>query len=134
MYSCSLCASGFLYKMLFKTVASILLLNLDKKVTFLWYFRCYSKKNVFFFWYYRTIWYTSQKEEHYYIVLVTRLLPSTHCGDSYVSVRLQLFRERLSEKVHATIPKGIVGGFEFTVFQRSLKEWHERRRKYVCGC
>ena len=29
---------------------------------------------------------------------------------------------RLSEKVHATIPKGIVGGFEFTVFQRSLKE------------
>ena len=133
MYSCSLCASGFLYKMLFKTVASILLLNLDKKVTFLWYFRCCSKK-CFFFWYYRTIWYTSQKEEHYYIVLVTRLLPSTHCGDSNVSVRLQLFRERLSEKVHATIPKGIVGGFEFTVFQRSLKEWHERRRKYVCGC
>ena len=133
MYSCSLCASGFLYKMLFKTVASILLLNLDKKVTFLWYFRCCSKK-CFFFWYYRTIWYTSQKEEHYYIVLVTRLLPSTHCGDSYVSVRLQLFRERLSEKVHTTIPKGIVGGFEFTVFQRSLKEWHERRRKYVCGC
>ena len=133
MYSCSLCASGFLYKMLFKTVASILLLNLDKKVTFLWYFRCCSKK-CFFFWYYRTIWYTSQKEEHYYIVLVTRLLPDTHCGDSYVSVRLQLFRERLSEKVHTTIPKGIVGGFEFTVFQRSLKEWHERRRKYVCGC
>ena len=26
-----------------------------------------------------------------------------------------LFRERLSEKVHATILKGIVGGFEFTV-------------------
>ena len=26
-------------------------------------------------------------------------------------VRLQLFRERLSEKVHAAIPKGIVGGF-----------------------
>ena len=31
---------------------------------------------------------------------------------------IQLFRERLSEKVHATIPKGIVGGFEFTVLQR----------------
>ena len=30
---------------------------------------------------------------------------------------LQLFRERLSEKVHATIPKGIVGGFEFAVLQ-----------------
>ena len=29
---------------------------------------------------------------------------------------IQLFRERLSEKVHVTIPKGIVvGGFEFTV-------------------
>ena len=25
---------------------------------------------------------------------------------------IQLFRERLSEKVHATIPKGIVGSFE----------------------
>ena len=35
---------------------------------------------------------------------------------------IQLLRERLSEKVHATIPKGIVGGFEFTVIQRSLKE------------
>ena len=35
---------------------------------------------------------------------------------------IQLFRERLSEKVHATVPKGIVGGFEFTVIQRSLKE------------
>ena len=28
---------------------------------------------------------------------------------------IQLFRERLSEKEHATIPKGIVAGFEFTV-------------------
>ena len=35
---------------------------------------------------------------------------------------VQLFRQRLSEKVHATISKGIVGGFEFTVLQRSLKE------------
>ena len=39
-----------------------------------------------------------------------------------VLVHLQLFRERLSEKVHATIPKGIVGGFEFSVLQRNLKE------------
>ena len=31
------------------------------------------------------------------------------------SVNIQLFRERLLEKVHATILKGIVGGFEFTV-------------------
>ena len=28
--------------------------------------------------------------------------------------------------MHAIIPKGIVGGFEFTVFQRNFKEWHER--------
>ena len=34
---------------------------------------------------------------------------------------LQQFRERLSEKVHATIPKGIVGGLECSV-QRNLKE------------
>ena len=31
---------------------------------------------------------------------------------------IQLFRERLSDKVHATILKGIVGGFKFTVIQR----------------
>ena len=35
---------------------------------------------------------------------------------------LQQFRERLSEKVHATIPKGIVGGLECSVLQRNLKE------------
>ena len=34
---------------------------------------------------------------------------------------IQLFRERLSEKVHATIPKGIVGGFEFTVLSKKFK-------------
>ena len=47
---------------------------------------------------------------------------------------IQLFRERLLEKVHATIPKGIVGGFEFTVLQRNLKEWHERPWTYDCEC
>ena len=47
---------------------------------------------------------------------------------------IQLFQERLSEKVHATIPKGIVGGFEFTVPQRNLREWHERPWIYVCQC
>ena len=35
---------------------------------------------------------------------------------------IQLFRERLSEKVHATIVKGIMGGFEFSFSQRNLKE------------
>ena len=45
----------------------------------------------------------------------------------------QLFRERLSEK-KCTILKGIVGGFEFTVLYRNLKEWHERPWTYVCEC
>ena len=53
---------------------------------------------------------------------------------SCVNWKIQLFRERLSEKVHVTIPKGIVGGFEFTVLQRNLKEWHERPWTYVCEC
>ena len=35
---------------------------------------------------------------------------------------IQLFRERLSGKVHARILKGIVGGFEFSFFHRNLKE------------
>ena len=47
-------------------------------------------------------------------------------------VHIQLFREGLSEKVHAPIPKGIVGSFEFAVPQRNLKEWHERPLKCVC--
>ena len=47
---------------------------------------------------------------------------------------IQLFREMLSDKVHATTPKGIVGGFESTVFQRNLKEEHERPWTYVCEC
>ena len=38
----------------------------------------------------------------------------------------QLFRERLSEKVHATIPKSIVGRFEFTVLQINLKKCHDK--------
>ena len=42
---------------------------------------------------------------------------------------IQLFRERLSENVHATIPKGIVGSFEFTVLQRNLKELTRKAMK-----
>ena len=38
-------------------------------------------------------------------------------GHTISANRKQLFRERLSEKVHATIPKGIVGGFKLTVLQ-----------------
>ena len=43
-----------------------------------------------------------------------------------MAMRIQLFRERLSEKMHATIPKGIVGDFECTFLQRNLKKWHGR--------
>ena len=39
---------------------------------------------------------------------------------------IQLFRERLSEKVHATNPKGIVGGFEFTVVPKKGTRGHGR--------
>ena len=38
------------------------------------------------------------------------------------------------EKVHATIPEGIVGGFEFTVLLRNLKELYERPWTYVREC
>ena len=47
---------------------------------------------------------------------------------------IKLFRERLLEKVHGIIPKGIVGGFVCPVLQRNLKEWHERPRTYVRKC
>ena len=50
----------------------------------------------------------------------------------FSSYHIQLFRERLSEKVHATIPKGIVGGFEFTVLQRNLKK--KLARKAIKRC
>ena len=43
-------------------------------------------------------------------------------------------RKIVEKDVHATIPKGIAGGFEFTVFQRNLKEWQERPWTYVCEC
>ena len=41
---------------------------------------------------------------------------------------------KVSDKVHPTTSKGIVGGFKFTVFQRNLKEWQERQWTYVCKC
>ena len=47
---------------------------------------------------------------------------------------IQLFREKFSEKVHAAIPKGIMGGSDITVLQWNLKEWHERPWTYVCEC
>ena len=44
---------------------------------------------------------------------------------------IQLFQERLSKKMHATFPKGIVGDFELTVFRGNFKEWQERPETYV---
>ena len=44
---------------------------------------------------------------------------------------IQLFWERLSEKGHMTIPKGIEGSLESTVLQRNLKESHWRPWTYV---
>ena len=44
-------------------------------------------------------------------------------------IYIQLFRERLSEKVQATIPKGIVGGFVCPVLRRNLKEWQRKATK-----
>ena len=56
---------------------------------------------------------------------------ATDIAKSITSARnsIQLCRQRLSEKVHATILKGIVGGFEFTVLQRNLKELARKAMK-----
>ena len=58
----------------------------------------------------------------------TILSPSFHglCKErlaQWPPICIELFREGLSEKVHATIPKGIVGSFECSVLQRNLKQW-----------
>ena len=37
-------------------------------------------------------------------------------------------------KVHTTIPKGIMGGFEVTVLQRNLNKVHERPWNKICHC
>ena len=50
-------------------------------------------------------------------------------SDTDTLERIQLFRERLSKIVHATIPKGIVGSFELTVLHRNLKELARKAMK-----
>ena len=49
--------------------------------------------------------------------LPPRIPGSNPAAGLMIPLKIQLFRERLSENVHATIPIVIVGGFEFTVFQ-----------------
>ena len=46
-------------------------------------------------------------------------------------LRYTAIREGLSEKVLATIPKGILGGFEVSVLQRNMKEL-ARKAMEVC--
>ena len=48
-------------------------------------------------------------------------------SEKRTSLWIQLFRERLSSKVHATIPQSIVGGFEFTAC--SPKKFQRRAGK-----
>ena len=47
---------------------------------------------------------------------------------------IQLFRKKLSEKVHATISKGFVGGFEITVLHRNFERMAREAMDYVSEC
>ena len=47
---------------------------------------------------------------------------------------IRLFRKRSSEKVHATIPKGIEGGFEITVLHRNFERTVREAMDYVSEC
>ena len=55
------------------------------------------------------------KNNFFYSIDLVNLKYSRVPGSVHSARCIQLFRETLSEKVHATIPKGIVGSFEFTV-------------------
>ena len=56
-------------------------------------------------------------------LLTGNQLHDTH--NTNCNINIQLFQERLSEKVHATMLKGIVGSTEWPVLQWNLKEWHK---------
>ena len=102
--------------------------------------------NLWLFFNYCWVYLMSSFESVYWRVRITYrpLRSPKFCSFKYRSYTKQnmtksselhkLIRERLPEKVHATIPKGIVGGFEFAVLHRNLKEWHERPWAYVCEC
>ena len=46
---------------------------------------------------------------------------------------LQLFREWLLEKVHTTIPKGIVGGFDLLFFKK-FQTMAQEAKDVICEC
>ena len=62
------------------------------------------------------------------VLLVPRQSKSGYCGLCVVYTAIS---RKLSEKVHATIPKGIVGDLGFTLLQRHRQEWYERPWMYV---
>ena len=63
------------------------------------------------------------------------LLPWTiEAAKSPGTKTIQLFRKRLSEKVNATIPKGIVGDFEITVLHRNFERMAREAMDYVTEC
>ena len=73
------------------------------------------------------IWIIRESRAKYLIMIITfhSLVLKSERTMAVCNFGTQLFQERLSEKVHATIPKGIVVGFEFTVLQRI---WRNGRR------
>ena len=73
---------------------------------------------------------TNQNGRSILVILIKSNIPS----NPWYIARIQLFRERLSEKLHAAVPIGIVGGFDFIVLERNLKEWYERPWTCVCEC
>ena len=89
---------------------------------------CIKIYNTTFWWVFLTI----------YIIKV--IAPGLYCSYPILNScplafkHIQLFQERLLEKVHATFLKGIVVGFECTVLQRNLKEWHLRPQTHLFEC
>ena len=65
------------------------------------------------------------------LIFLSFVINSSRYGFSFY-LSIQLFQERLSEKVHATIPKGIVGDFEFTVFKEISKNCTRSHGLDVC--
>ena len=61
---------------------------------------------------------TNQNARSILVILIKSNIPSNR----WYIARIQLLRERLLEKLHAVIPIGIVGGFDFIVLERMVRE------------